>query len=95
MFRRVTKVHLGGQRYKGDSLRELAKFNDLRELDLSMTSIPDSDLEAWKQDHPRVAVTVYGTHAELVNEEPTVIAATVASAIKNRFMTISFAKPRG
>ena len=65
MFRRVTKVHLGGQRYKGDSLRELAKFNDLRELDLSMTSIPDSDLEAWKQDHPRVAVTVYGTHAEL------------------------------
>lgn len=58
MFRRVTKVYLGGQQYKSDLLPELAKLHDLRELELYGTSISNSDLEAWKQQHPRVAVKV-------------------------------------
>lgn len=58
MFRRVTKVYLGGPQYKSDMLPELAKLHDLRELELYGTSISQSDLEAWKKQHPRVAVRV-------------------------------------
>ncbi len=56
MFRRVTKVSLWGRQYKRDLLPQLAKFKGLRELDLYETSIPRSDLEAWKREHPRVTV---------------------------------------
>lgn len=58
MFRRVTKVYLGGPQYKSDLLSELARFHDLQELELYGTSISNGDLEAWKQEHPRVAVKV-------------------------------------
>ena len=58
MFRRVSKVYLYGPQYKSDLLPELAKFNDLRELELHETSIPSRELEAWKQQHPRVVVKV-------------------------------------
>ena len=56
MFRRVTKVYLGGPQYKSDLLPELAKLHNLRELELHGTSISESDLEAWKKQHPRVRV---------------------------------------
>lgn len=63
MFRRVTKVYLHGPEYKSDLLPQFSKFHDLRELELFETSIPSSDLEAWKRQHPRVAVT--STHRVL------------------------------
>ena len=56
MFRRVTKVYLRGPQYKSDLLPELAKLQHLRELELHDTSISNSDLEAWKTQHPRVVV---------------------------------------
>ncbi len=56
MFRRVTKVYLYGPQFRSDLLPELAKLHDLRELELHETSIPDRDLEVWKQQHPRVVV---------------------------------------
>ena len=56
MFDRVTKVYLVGAQYKGNLLPQFAKFHDLQELELHETSIPKSDLEAWKLQHPRVTV---------------------------------------
>jgi hypothetical protein len=58
VFRRVTKVYLGGREFKSNLLSELSKFHELRELELYHVAIPDSDLEAWKQQHPRVSVKV-------------------------------------
>ncbi len=57
MFRRVMRVYLHGTQYKSDLLPELAKLNDLRELESFDTSISDSDLEAWSKQHPHVVVT--------------------------------------
>jgi hypothetical protein len=58
IFRRVTKVSLFGPEYKNDLLPHLGKFSDLQELDLVETSISDDDLATWKEQHPRVVVTV-------------------------------------
>jgi hypothetical protein len=48
MFRRVTKVYLLGPQHTSELLPELAKFHDLQELAIYESSIPSSDLEAWK-----------------------------------------------
>lgn len=58
IFRRVTKVSLFGPEYKSSLLPHLGKFSDLRELVLAETSISDDDLATWKEQHPRVVVTV-------------------------------------
>jgi hypothetical protein len=60
IFRRVHGVSLDGPQYKSDLLPHLACFRDLRQLNLVNTSIQSSDLDAWKQQHSRVAVKVYG-----------------------------------
>jgi hypothetical protein len=53
----VTKVGLDGPQYTGDLLPQLARLSHLQELSLLDTSISDTDLELWKKEHPRVAVS--------------------------------------
>jgi hypothetical protein len=62
MFRRVQTVSLRGPQYDSDLLPHLAQLRDLQSLYLDNTSIPDSDLAAWRRKHPRVAVTVSGSN---------------------------------
>ncbi len=57
IFRRVTKVYLVGPEYRKELLAHLAEFHELQELELWETSISYRELEAWKKQHPQVAVT--------------------------------------
>ena len=57
VFRRVTRVYLRGPQYTSDLLPHLAQLSSLRELELVDTSISGSDLAAWKENHPHVAVS--------------------------------------
>jgi hypothetical protein len=60
IFRRVHSVSLRGPQYGTDLLLHLSRLRDLRELELTSTSISSRDLEAWEQRHPSVAVRVDG-----------------------------------
>jgi hypothetical protein len=60
IFRRVQTVSLHGPQYNSDLLPHLARFGQLQELELVNTFIDCIQLDAWKEQHPHVAVSVQG-----------------------------------